>query len=44
MTKELWLNLPVKNVNKSKEFFSKIGFSLNEKQSGDEYKNEIQFN
>ena len=36
MTKEIWLNLPVKNVNKSKEFFSKIGFSLNEKQSGDE--------
>jgi len=28
MTKELWLNLPVKNLSKSKEFFSKIGFSL----------------
>lgn len=29
MTKELWLNLPVKDVAKSKEFFTKIGFSLN---------------
>lgn len=26
MTKEIWLNLPVKNVAKSKEFFTKIGF------------------
>lgn len=31
MIKELWINLPVKDVNKSKEFFGKIGFSLNEK-------------
>jgi predicted lactoylglutathione lyase len=29
MTKELWINLPVKDVNKSKEFFSKLGFSFN---------------
>ncbi len=36
MTKEIWLNFPVKDVNKSKEFFSKIGFSLNEKQTSDE--------
>jgi predicted lactoylglutathione lyase len=36
MTKEIWINLPVKDVNKSKEFFSRIGFSLNEKHtSGD---------
>ena len=36
MTKEIWLNFPVKDVNKSKEFFGKIGFSLNEKHaSGD---------
>ncbi len=28
MTKELWINLPVKNVIKSKEFFTKIGFSF----------------
>jgi predicted lactoylglutathione lyase len=31
MTKELWLNLPVKDIAKAKDFFSKIGFRLNEK-------------
>ena len=36
MTKEVWINLPVKKVNKSKEFFSKIGFSLNEKHTSGE--------
>ena len=30
MTKELWLNLPVKNIVKSKTFFSSLGFSFNE--------------
>lgn len=29
MTKELWLNLPVKNVKRSKEFFTKLGFTFN---------------
>ena len=29
MTNQLWLNLPVKNIEKSKEFFSKLGFSFN---------------
>ncbi|UVI28395.1 VOC family protein [Paenibacillus spongiae] len=29
MSKELWLNLPVKDVKKSKEFYTRIGFSLN---------------
>lgn len=29
MTKELWINLPVKDLNKSREFFTKIGFTLN---------------
>jgi len=29
MTKELWINLPVKDVKKSKEFFTNIGFSFN---------------
>jgi len=29
MTKEIWINLPVKDINKSKEFFTKIGFSNN---------------
>ena len=33
MTKEIWLNLPVKDVTRSKEFFEKIGFKLNEKQT-----------
>lgn len=36
MIKELWLNLPVKDINKTKEFFGKIGFTLNEKHTGDE--------
>ena len=31
MTKEIWLNLPVKDVNESKDFFQKIGFTRNEK-------------
>jgi uncharacterized protein len=30
MTKQVWLNLPVKSLKKSKEFFHKIGFSFNE--------------
>lgn len=29
MTKEIWINLPVKNVKRSKEFFTAIGFRLN---------------
>ncbi len=29
MTKEIWMNLPVKNIAASKEFFTKIGFSFN---------------
>lgn len=28
MSNELWINLPVKNVEKSKEFFSQLGFSF----------------
>lgn len=32
MTKELWVNLPVKDIKKSKEFFARVGFSFNEKQ------------
>ena len=30
MTKQIWLNLPVKDVTKAKDFFWKIGFSFNE--------------
>jgi len=29
MIKSLWVNLPVKNVKNSKDFFTKIGFQLN---------------
>jgi uncharacterized protein len=29
MIKEIWINLPVKDVAKSREFFTRIGFSLN---------------
>lgn len=29
MTKEIWINLPVKDINKSKEFFTQLGFLLN---------------
>lgn len=32
MTKELWLNLPVKNLKKSKEFFTHIGFSFKDRE------------
>lgn len=28
MTKKVWLNLPVKDIKKSKEFFAKLGFSF----------------
>ena len=31
MTKEIWLNLPVKDVAKSKTFFNAIGFQFNTK-------------
>lgn len=33
MAKDLWINLPVKDVNKSKAFFSKLGFSFNQRYS-----------
>lgn len=36
MTKEIWLNLPVKDINKAKEFFVKIGFTPNEQYSNGE--------
>lgn len=32
MTKELWLNLPVKDLKKSKKFFTKIGFSFKDRE------------
>ena len=27
MTKQFWINLPVVDTNKSKEFYTKVGFS-----------------
>jgi predicted lactoylglutathione lyase len=33
MVKQIWLNLPVKNVEKSKAFFTEIGFAFNEQHS-----------
>lgn len=36
MTKEIWLNLPVRDVNRSKRFFEQIGFTPNEKKGGGE--------
>jgi uncharacterized protein len=36
MTKEIWINLPVKDVGRSRDFFSQIGFSPNEKHTGAE--------
>ncbi len=30
MTKDLWINLPVKDIGKSKAFFTALGFSFNE--------------
>ena len=30
MTKQIWLNLPVKNIEKSKAFFTQLGFTFNE--------------
>ena len=37
MTKELWINLAVKDVKKSKEFFTKLGFSFNSKYGDTEH-------
>lgn len=34
MVKQVWLNLPVKDVQRSKEFFKKLGFAFNEKFGG----------
>ncbi|MEI6682294.1 MAG: VOC family protein [Bacteroidota bacterium] len=29
MTKGVWINLPVKNINRSREFYTSLGFSFN---------------
>jgi predicted lactoylglutathione lyase len=33
MIKQFWINLPVKDTDKSKEFFMKLGFKINEQRS-----------
>lgn len=30
MTKDIWINLPVENINRSVAFFTQMGFTLNE--------------
>jgi predicted lactoylglutathione lyase len=35
MIKQFWLNLPVKDIKKSTEFFSKLGFQFNTQHSTD---------
>ncbi|RCX23435.1 hypothetical protein DFP94_1011034 [Fontibacillus phaseoli] len=34
MARDLWINLPVKDIEKSKVFFVKLGFTLNQRQAG----------
>ena len=34
MTRNLWLNLPVKDLNRSRAFFREMGFAFNEKFGG----------
>jgi predicted lactoylglutathione lyase len=36
MTKQFWVNLPVKDVARSREFFSKLGFSFNQQYGNSE--------
>jgi len=36
MTKSLWINLPVNDVNQSKDFFTKIGFTPNTQYGSNE--------
>ena len=36
MTKECWINLPVKDLQKSKDFFRALGFTVNERFSDSE--------
>ncbi len=36
MSKEIWINLPVKDVKKSREFFRSIGFNINPNHNTDQ--------
>ncbi len=35
MSKEIWINLPVKDVKRSREFFRNIGFNINSNHNTD---------
>lgn len=35
MTKQYWINLPIKDVKRSKKFFTEIGFSFNTERETD---------
>ncbi len=37
MTKQFWLNLPVKDIQKSKTFFEALGFSFNSKMGNTDF-------
>jgi predicted lactoylglutathione lyase len=37
MIKKFWINLPVKDIKKSKEFFTKLGFSFNTKHGNTDH-------
>ncbi len=37
MTKQFWINLPVKDIHKSTEFFTKIGFSCQTEHGNSDY-------
>ncbi len=37
MTQKVWLNLPVKDIKKSKEFFGKLGFSFDTEHGNSEH-------
>ena len=37
MTKELWLNLPSKDIDRAREFYTQIGFPFNEQYGNSEH-------
>lgn len=37
MPKQLWINLPVKDLNQAQEFYTKLGFSVDGQQGNGDY-------
>jgi len=37
MTKSIWINLPVKNINRSREFYTSLGFSFNSRHGNTDH-------